>query len=111
MKDARRQSGNHADQKRRNHRNPYVASADNQHGSNRAAGCDAAVHRQICDVKNTEGDIDTNRHNSPDYALGHGAWKRVQQFGNLHGIVLLFSSYIREAKEAFYRFLGSCSLE
>ena len=111
MEQTRCKPGQHADQKRRNHRNPYVASADNQHGSNCAAGRNAAVHRQIGNIKNAIGDIHTNRHNSPDYALGHGAWKRVQQFGNLHGIVLLFSSYIREAKEAFYRFLGSCSLE
>jgi len=91
MEQTRCKTGQHADQKRRNHRDPHVAAADNQHGGHRAARCDAAVHRQIGHIQNAIGDIHANRHNAPNHALRNGAGERVKQLGNLHRIVLLFS--------------------
>ena len=81
--------GEHADQKRRDHRDPHVAAADDEHGGHRAAGCDAAVHRQIGHIEDSIGNIHANRHDAPDHALRTGAGERVKQLGNLHWIVLL----------------------
>ena len=89
VENARREAGEHADQKRRDHRDPHVAAADDEHGGHRAAGCDAAVHRQIGHIEDSIGNIHANRHDAPDHALRTGAGERVKQLGNLHWIVLL----------------------
>ena len=57
--------------------NKFVAAALSF--ANGAAGGKGAVHTQVGEIQQAEGDVDAQRHNAPDEALGNSAGTGAQQ--------------------------------
>ena len=68
------QAAGHAEQ-----RQPRIQPRADQHDADRAAGCQRAVHRQIRDIQDAEGDVHTDRHDAPDKPLRDRARQRIQK--------------------------------
>ena len=75
------QTGQHAGYQRAQHREPRVQARPDQHHAHSAASGQRAVHRQVGNVQNTEGDVDADGHNAPGQTLRDSAGQCVHQRG------------------------------
>ena len=78
VEQSRDQPGEHARKRGADERQPRIHPRADQHDADRAAGCQRAVHRQIRDVQNAEGDVNADRHNAPDEPLRDRARHRIE---------------------------------
>ena len=69
---ARQESRHH----RRQHGNGQRKAQGHHGGTDRRAGTNTSVHGQIGNVQHLIGDVNTDRHDSPDHTLRHRAGQR-----------------------------------
>ena len=73
------ETGEHAGQDGDQKGRPGRTAGQNQHDRHGTARREGAVDRQIGEIQQAEGDIDAERHNPPDQALGNAAGHIAQQ--------------------------------
>ena len=71
--------GKHTRERGAEQRQPRIQPRADQYDANRAAGCQRAVHRQIRDIQDAEGDVHTDRHDAPDKPLRDRARQCIQK--------------------------------
>ena len=86
MEDAGDRTGQHAHDEGNEGGQPGIDAAGDQDRRDGAAGGERAVHRQVRDIQDAEGDVDPDGHDAPDETLGHGAGKLVKKLCNVHVI-------------------------
>ncbi len=91
MENACHQSGEHAGSGSREHCHPDVAAAEHQHDAHGASGTHGPVYGQISDIEDPVGQVDADRHDSPDKPLCGCARKCVDKIHNLHLKFLLIA--------------------
>ena len=81
MEKARDEARQHPGREGRQHGQPGVDAAPDQHDADGAAGGEGAIHGEVRHIQDAEGEVDADGHQAPDQALPHGAGQGVQQSG------------------------------
>ncbi|MPM42343.1 hypothetical protein SDC9_89008 [bioreactor metagenome] len=77
------QTRQHARKNGRQNRRPRGPARQNKHGGHRASGSKGAVHRQIGDVQQTEGNVYAQSHDAPDDALSDAAGQALHKINRI----------------------------
>ena len=78
VEQSRDKPGKHARKRGADERQPRIQPRTDENDADRSAGCQRAVHRQIRDVQNAEGDVNADGHDAPDEPLRDRARHRIE---------------------------------
>ena len=71
---------------------PHIGTIQHEHHTNRSAGCHGPIDSQIGKIQYFIGDINADRHDSPDQPLGNGSRHRVEKSIDINRSFLRFFS-------------------
>ena len=77
VEDTCSETGKHSGSGSSKHRNPHTVTAHQHHNADSTASTHGAVNSKVGYIEDTEGEINTNCHDSPDQTLRSSAWKCI----------------------------------